>query len=88
MILAAYASRYHWSQASQEAKHQARGEWQVSRTVAVLGRGEPAVYHAERCLDWCERGGWRTRTSRSPTRAHARTRPAGNPPQRPRAGWG
>ncbi len=56
MIHAAYASRYHWSQASQEAKHQARGEWQLSRVFAVLGRGEPAVYHAERCLDWCGRG--------------------------------
>jgi len=56
MIHAAYASRYHWSQASQEAKHQARGEWQLSRVFAVLGRGEPAVYHAERCLEWCGRG--------------------------------
>jgi len=56
MIQAAYASRYHWSQASQEAKHQARGEWQLSRVFAVLGRGEPAVYHGERCLEWCGRG--------------------------------
>ena len=56
MIHAAYASRYHWSQASQEAKHQARGEWQLSRVFSVLGRGEPAVYHAERCLAWCEGG--------------------------------
>ena len=56
MIHAAYASRYHWSQASQEAKHHARGEWQLSRVFAVLGRGEPAVYHGERCLEWCGRG--------------------------------
>jgi hypothetical protein len=56
MIHAAYASRYHWSRASEEAKHQARGEWQLSRVFAVLGRGEPAVYHAERCLAWCGRG--------------------------------
>ena len=56
MIHAAYASRYHWSQASQEAKHQARGEWQLARVFAVLGRGEPAVYHGERCLEWCGRG--------------------------------
>lgn len=56
MIHAAYASRYHWSQASQEAKHQSRGEWQLSRVFAVLGRGEPAVYHAERSLEWCGRG--------------------------------
>jgi hypothetical protein len=56
MIHAAYASRYHWSQASQEAKHQARGEWQLARVFSVLGRGEPAIYHAERCLEWCGRG--------------------------------
>ena len=56
MIHAAYGSRYHWSQASKEAKRQARGEWQLSRVFAVLGRGEPAVYHAERCLEWCGRG--------------------------------
>jgi len=56
MIHAAYASRYHWSQASPEAKHQARGEWQLSRVFAVLGCGEPAIYHAERCLEWCGRG--------------------------------
>ncbi len=56
MLNAAHASRWHWSQASGEAKHQARGEWQLARVYAVLGRGEPAVYHAERCLDWCGRG--------------------------------
>ncbi len=56
MLGAAHASRYHWSKASTEAKHQARGEWQLARVYAVLGRGEPAVHHAERCLAWCGRG--------------------------------
>jgi hypothetical protein len=56
MLNASHASRWHWSQASEEAKHQARGEWQLSRVYAVLGRGEPAIYHAERCLAWCGRG--------------------------------
>jgi hypothetical protein len=56
MLNASHASRWHWSQASQEAKHQARGEWQLARVYAVLGRGEPALYHAARCLDWCEHG--------------------------------
>lgn len=56
MLNAAHASRFHWSKASTEATHQARGEWQLARVYAVLGRGEPAVYHAGRCLDWCERG--------------------------------
>ena len=27
-----------------------RGEWQCSRVYAVLGRGEPALWHAKRCL--------------------------------------
>ena len=56
MLNAAHASRWHWSRASEEAKHQARGEWQLARVYAVLGRGEPAVHHARRCLDWCGRG--------------------------------
>lgn len=56
MLGAAHASRYHWSKASTEAKHQARGEWQLARVYAVLGRGEPAVHHAQRCLEWCGRG--------------------------------
>jgi hypothetical protein len=56
MVHTAHASRYHWSQASTEATHQARGEWQLARVYAVLGRGEPAVHHAEQCLAWCGRG--------------------------------
>lgn len=56
MVGAAHASRYHWSKASTEATHQARGEWQLARVYAVLGRGEPAVHHARRCLEWCGRG--------------------------------
>ena len=56
MLHTAHASRYHWSQASDEAKHQARGEWQLSRVYAVLGRGEPAVHHAGECIEWCGRG--------------------------------
>ena len=56
MLHAAYASRYHWSQASEEAKHQARGEWLLARVLAVAGLGGSAVFHAERCHDWCGRG--------------------------------
>ena len=56
LLGAAHASRYHWSKASTDARHQARGEWQLARVYAVLGRGEPAVHHAQRCLDWCGRG--------------------------------
>lgn len=35
----------------------ARGEWQVSRVYAVLGRAEPALHHARRCLEICEAHG-------------------------------
>ena len=32
----------------------ARGDWQCSRVYAVLGRGEPALWHARRCLELTE----------------------------------
>jgi hypothetical protein len=55
MLHAAHASAYHWSEAPEcEPKNRARSEWQVSRVYAVLGRGEPALHHAHRCLDLCE----------------------------------
>jgi hypothetical protein len=49
MVHAAHASRHHWGAAG-EPVHWARGEWQCSRVYAVLGRPEPALHHAERCL--------------------------------------
>lgn len=49
MINAAHASRYHWEIAG-EAVNIARGEWQISRVYSVVGRVEPCLYHAERCL--------------------------------------
>jgi hypothetical protein len=55
MAHAAHASAYHWRQVG-EPRHFARSEWQCSRVYAVLGRPEPALHHARRCLDWCERG--------------------------------
>ena len=51
MLHAAHASRFHWSRATgAEPVNLARGEWQCSRVYAVLGRGEPAIWHAKRCL--------------------------------------
>jgi hypothetical protein len=50
MLHAAHASRYHWSRAGGTAEHLARGEWQVSRVYAVLGRWEPALVHGRLCL--------------------------------------
>jgi DNA-binding transcriptional MerR regulator len=56
MIHAAHASRYHWGNVG-DASNRARGEWQVSRVYAVLGRGEPALWHATRCLAICDENG-------------------------------
>ena len=53
MIHAAHASRYHWGEIGSSLEFE-RGEWQISRVYAVLGRPEPARYHAERCLAICE----------------------------------
>jgi hypothetical protein len=52
MIHAAHASRHHWGEVG-EAVNRARGEWQISRVYATLGRSEPALYHADRCLEIC-----------------------------------
>ncbi|MCI0685833.1 MAG: hypothetical protein L0Y54_01145 [Sporichthyaceae bacterium] len=56
MIHMAHASRYHWGQIG-SAVNRARGEWQCSRVYAVLGRAEPALYHARRTLELCEQHG-------------------------------
>jgi hypothetical protein len=53
MIHAAHASRYHWSKAGTNA-NLGRGEWQISRVYCVLGRGEPARFHAARSLAYAE----------------------------------
>jgi hypothetical protein len=52
MLHAAHASRFHWGEVGEPVNF-ARGEWQVSRVYAVLGRGEPAQFHARRCLALC-----------------------------------
>jgi DNA-binding transcriptional MerR regulator len=59
MIHAAHASRWHWAQtgASDLAQRLAVGEWQCSRVYAVLGRGEPALFHARRCVAIADAGG-------------------------------
>jgi DNA-binding transcriptional MerR regulator len=58
MIHTAHASRCHWGQVpTATPAHLARGEWQVSRVYAVLGRAEPALHHAGRVLDICQENG-------------------------------
>jgi DNA-binding transcriptional MerR regulator len=56
MIHAAHASRHHWGVGG-EPVHRARGEWQCARVYATLGRAEPALWHAGRCLAICEEQG-------------------------------
>ncbi|MDQ6877080.1 MAG: hypothetical protein M3082_05160 [Candidatus Dormibacteraeota bacterium] len=56
MLHAAHASRYHWGVIGRP-ENRARGEWQISRVYTVLGRGEPAIVHAQRCLEVCEQDG-------------------------------
>ena len=61
MLNATHASAYHWSRATDAPENQARAQWQIARVNAVLGRGDAAVYHAQRCLDYClenEIGDW------------------------------
>jgi hypothetical protein len=58
MLNGTYASAYHWSRAADAGpENAARSQWQISRVNAVLGRGEAAVYHAERCLELCTLNG-------------------------------
>jgi hypothetical protein len=53
MVHAAHASRFHWGEVG-TALEWARGEWQISRVYAVLERPAGAIYHAQRCLEFCE----------------------------------
>jgi DNA-binding transcriptional MerR regulator len=53
LVHCAHASAYHWLLAG-TAANRARSEWQCSRVYTVLGRAEPALHHARRCLAICE----------------------------------
>jgi hypothetical protein len=50
MLHQAHASRHHWSRVGKPV-NLARGEWLCSRVYSVLGRPEPALHHARRCLE-------------------------------------
>jgi DNA-binding transcriptional MerR regulator len=50
MIHRAHASRWHWARVGSDV-NLARGEWLCSRVYATLGRGEPALWHARRCVE-------------------------------------
>jgi hypothetical protein len=58
LLSTTHASAYHWSHAAGAGpQNAARSQWQISRVNAVLGRGEAALYHAERCLEHCTENG-------------------------------
>jgi hypothetical protein len=54
MLHCAHASAYHWLQAVGTTANRARSEWLCSRVYALLGRPEPALRHAQRCLELVE----------------------------------
>ena len=56
MIHGAHVSCALWRQVGAPANG-ARGEWQCARVYATLGRAEPALWHAQRCLAMVEAGG-------------------------------
>ena len=62
MVDCAHASAYHWAVAPEcKPENRARGAWLLSRVYCVVGRSEPALHHAERCFQLCERyalGDW------------------------------
>jgi hypothetical protein len=53
MLYSAFASCRHWLEAGTGVHHQ-RGEWMIARVYSVLGLGEAAVRHANRCLELTE----------------------------------
>ncbi len=56
LIATAHASAWHWLQVG-HAANRARSHWLCSRVYAVLGRAEPALYHARRCVEIVDGGG-------------------------------
>jgi DNA-binding transcriptional MerR regulator len=54
MLHCAHASAYHWMQANGTTANRARSEWLCSRVYSILGRPEPALHHARRCLEFVE----------------------------------
>lgn len=57
LIHAAHASRYHWGEIADTPARLWRGEWMCSRVYSVLGRAEPALWHAQRAVTLVEAGG-------------------------------
>lgn len=50
LLSRAYAASYHWSRATGRGpENAARASWLLSRCHAVLGHGDLALHHADRC---------------------------------------
>jgi DNA-binding transcriptional MerR regulator len=56
MIHVTHASSYHWREVGGQRQRRI-GENQCARVYAALGRSEPALRHAERCLELVRAGG-------------------------------
>ena len=54
MLHCAHASAYHWMRSGGTTANRARSEWLCSRVYALLGRSEPALRHARRCIELVE----------------------------------
>ena len=52
MVHAAHTSRYHWGQVGTPVEFE-RGDWQLSRVYAKLGKGAEALHYAKHCLNTC-----------------------------------
>ncbi len=57
LIHCAHASRYHWGEIADTPARLWRGEWMCARVYSVLGRSEPALWHARRAVTLVEAGG-------------------------------
>ena len=56
MIHQVHASAYHWGIAGTDI-NRLRAEYMCSRVYAFVGRGEPALHHARRCMDLVAKAG-------------------------------
>jgi hypothetical protein len=55
IVDAAHASAHHWRHATGvTTANRARSHWLCSHVYALLGRPEPALHHARRCLELVE----------------------------------
>ena len=54
LLHTAHASAYHWLADGGTAANRARSEWLCARVYSELGRAEPALHHARRCLELVE----------------------------------